>query len=273
MTGFHDDVRFQELKLPGGPALRCAERGPADGTPVLFLHGYSDHWLSAAPILPFLPPAWRLIAPDQRGHGRSERPEGGYEIATLAADAAALLDALGVERASVVGHSMGSLVAQRLAAAHPERVARLVLVGGGASLVESAVLQAFVAEVRALPDPVPRAFVDAFQADSTVRPVSAALVEALVDEGCRMPARVWRAIADGLASFDGRPDLPRIAAPTLLVWGDGDAFFSRADQEQLLAGLPSARLLTCTGTGHAPHWEEPERFARDLAAFLSAPGA
>lgn len=268
MNAIRSDVRLASVALPGGPTLRCAEAGDAAGDPVLFLHGYSDHWRSVAPILPLLRPALRVVAPDQRGHGGSERPAGRYDVATLADDAAALLDALGIERAAVVGHSLGSLVAQRLAAAHPERVSRLLLVASAASLVDHPVLRAFAAEVRALPDPLPRPFVERFQRDSTVRPVPDALVAALVDEGCRMPAQVWRAVADGLEAFDGRPDLPRITAPVRLVWGDGDAFFSRADQAALLAGLPAATLLTYTGTGHAPHWEEPARFAQDLLTFL-----
>lgn len=262
------DVRFSHVKLATGTTLRCAGSGAADGEPVLFLHGYSDHWLSWSPILPRLPRRFRAIAVDLRGHGGSERPAGGYGIESLAADAAAVLDELGLARAHVVGHSLGSLVAQRLAVAHPERVARLVLVASASSLADEPAARELTDAVRRLPDPVPRAFVAQFQADSMRRPVPAGLVEALVDEGCRMPARVWRAIADALDDFDGRADLPRIAAATRLVWGECDAFFGRAHQDQLLAGIPGAELKVYTGTGHAPHWEEPERFARELTAFL-----
>jgi pimeloyl-ACP methyl ester carboxylesterase len=269
MTRPQPEVRFARVKIATGPTLRCAEAGSPSGVPILFLHGYSDHWRSIEPILPHLPPSFRVIAPDQRGHGRSERPRTGYDPATLAADAAALLDELGVARAIVVGHSLGCLVAQRLAVAHPARVARLMLVSGAASLVGNPTLAAFTAGVRALPDPVPRAFVERFQADSMLRPAPAAFVAAIVEEGCRMPARVWRAVADALEAFDGRADLPRVAAPTRIVWGDRDAFFGRADQEALRAGVPGATLTVYTGTGHAPHWEEPERFARELVAFAA----
>jgi pimeloyl-ACP methyl ester carboxylesterase len=263
------ELRFAHVKLSTGPALRCAEAGDPSGAPLLFLHGYSDHWRSVAPILPHLPRSWRVLAPDQRGHGRSERPAGGYDPSTLAADAAALLDELGVGRALVVGHSMGTLVAQRLAVEHPARVERLVLVAGGASLRENPALHEFTALVRALQDPVPRDFVARFQADCMARPVPADFVAALVDEGCRMPVRVWRAVADALERFDGRADLARIAAPTRLVWGDRDAFFGRGDQDALLAGIAGATLSVYTGTGHAPQWEEPERFARELVAFAA----
>jgi pimeloyl-ACP methyl ester carboxylesterase len=63
-------------------------------------------------------------------------------------------------------------------------------------------------------------------------------------------------------------DLARVRMPTLIVWGDQDVLFSRADQDVLLAALPHARLVVYEGTGHTPHWEEPRRFARDLEAFL-----
>jgi pimeloyl-ACP methyl ester carboxylesterase len=271
MTRSATDIRLRFVRLPSGPTLRCAEAGAVDGEPVLFLHGYSDHWRSATPFLAFLPPSLRVIAPDQRGHGGSDRSASRYDVAALAADAAALLDALGIERATVVGHSMGSLAAQRLAVEHPERVTRLMLVGSGASLVENAALREFTAGVRALADPVPRSFVEQFQADSTHRPIPAEFVDAIVTEGCRMPARVWKEIASALERFDGRADLPRITAPTRIVWGDRDAFFGRADQEQLLAGIPDAALRVYAETGHAPNWEEPERFANELAAFVAAP--
>ncbi len=263
------DVRISRVKLATGPTLRCAEAGALDGEPVLFLHGYSDHWRSAAPFLPFLPPSLRVIAPDQRGHGGSDRPARRYDPAALAADAAELLDALGIERATVVGHSMGSLAAQRLAVQRPERVARLMLVGSGASLVENAALREFTAGVRMLADPVPRSFVEQFQADATNRPIPAEFLGAIVTEGCRMPARIWKAIAAALERFDGRADLPRITAPTRIVWGDRDAFFGRTDQEQLLAGIPHAVLSVYAGTGHAPNWEEPERFANELVSFVA----
>jgi pimeloyl-ACP methyl ester carboxylesterase len=66
-----------------------------------------------------------------------------------------------------------------------------------------------------------------------------------------------------------RAELGRIRCPVLLVWGDRDAVFGRAEQEALRDGIPGASLLVYEGTGHTPHWEEPERFARDLAAFVA----
>lgn len=267
MNAVRPALRFTHRKLRTGPTLYCAETG-GGGEALLYLHGYSDCWLSASPLLPHLPRDWRVLAPDQRGHGSSERPEGGYEIASLAADAAALLEDAGVARATVVGHSMGSLVAQRLAIDHAERVSRLVLVGAGPRAAGPAVDE--VAEaVRGFGDEVPREFVEAFQAGTAARPLPPAFLEAIVAESCRMPARVWRALLDAIVACDTRAELSKIAAPTWIVWGDADAFFGREHQHALLAGIPGAKLSVYEGGGHCPHWEEPERFARDLTAFVA----
>lgn len=261
-----DAIHSRQVRLRTGPILRCSERGAGD-EPVLLLHGYSDSAHTFAPVLPLLPARWRVLAPDQRGHGDSDRPQGGYTMEQLAADAAALLDATGAGAATVVGHSMGSLVALRLALDHPERVARLVLVGSTPSAKEA--MHGLAQEIAAFADPVPVAFVRGFQESAVCRPVPAAFFEQVVAESRKLPARVWQAIAADLARFDVRAELGRVRCPTLLVWGDRDAFFGRAEQEALRDGIPGASLLVYEGTGHTPHWEEPERFARDLTAFVA----
>jgi pimeloyl-ACP methyl ester carboxylesterase len=183
-----DAIRSRQVPLRTGPILRCSERGAGD-EPVLLLHGYSDSAHSFAPILPLLPARWRVLAPDQRGHGDSDRPRDGYSMEQLAADAAALLDATGAGAATVVGHSMGSLVALRLALDHPERVARLVLVGSTPATSDA--VRALALEVAALADPVPAAFVRGFQEGAVHRPVPAAFFEQAVSESRKLPARVW----------------------------------------------------------------------------------
>ncbi|MFP5356471.1 MAG: alpha/beta fold hydrolase, partial [Gemmatimonadota bacterium] len=123
--------RLSRVRLGTGVELEVLERGRADGEPVLFLHGFTDSRFSYERVLAHLPPGIRAIVPSQRGHGDSERPACCYTVTDFASDAMALLDALGVRRATVVGHSMGSFVAQRIAIDFPERVSRLVLVGSG----------------------------------------------------------------------------------------------------------------------------------------------
>jgi non-heme chloroperoxidase len=89
-----------------------------------------------------------------------------------------------------------------------------------------------------------------------------------------VPADVWRqAFAGFLQTPDFSGALGRLAAPSLLVWGDRDAYTPRERQDRLLAALPGARLVVHEGVGHAPHWENPARFASDLAAFLATVSA
>lgn len=263
-----DLLRSRRVRLRTGPSVRCGER-TGGGEPLLLLHGYGDSGRAFEPIVPFLPRAWRVLAPDQRGHGDSERPPEGYAIADLAADAAALLDSAEVGAATVVGHSMGSLVAQQLALDHPERVTRLVLVGATPRIGPDAVAE-LEREVRELVDPVPEDFVRAFQVSTLRQPVPDAFLAQIVAESRKLPARLWRALLEGFARFDVTARLGEIACPTLVVWGAHDAYFGRAEQELLLAGIPGAVLQVYEDAGHDPHWEEPERFARDLAAFVRA---
>jgi non-heme chloroperoxidase len=79
---------------------------------------------------------------------------------------------------------------------------------------------------------------------------------------------VWRDAADGVVAFDDAADLGRIAAPTLLVWGDRDGLLPPQEQQRLAAAIPGARSQLYPETGHSPHWEHPERFAADLDAFM-----
>ena len=102
-----------------------------DGPPIVALHGLasSGHWYERVARL--LSPGYRIIAPDQRGHGKTTQATDGYDWPTLASDVVGLMDQLEVERATVMGHPWGGHVASSLAADHPERVSKLVLIDGG----------------------------------------------------------------------------------------------------------------------------------------------
>ena len=262
-------LRFGAASLPTGVRLHYAESGPAGGEPILFLHGYTDSWYSFAPVLPYLPPMVRAFALDQRGHGDSDRPASGYAIADFAADAAAFLDAMGVRRAAVVGHSMGSFVARRLALDHPERVGRLVLIGS-ADAPQNEVLFGLWDQVQALTDPVPAEFIREFQLSTAYGPLAGPFLDRVIAESRKLPARVWQHALAGMLADDCRAELARIGCATLIFWGDRDTIFPRTDQDRLTGAIPGAALRVYPETGHALHWERPERFADDLRAFLEA---
>jgi pimeloyl-ACP methyl ester carboxylesterase len=246
--------------LPDGVILPYVDHGDRDGVPVLMLHGYSDSCRSFEPILPHLPAGVRAIAVTQRGHGDASRPESGYGIRGLAADAIAVLDAIGLERAILLGHSLGSHVALRAALDAPERVAGLVL--AGAYTTPSDVLYEFLGEVDALTDPVSREFAYEFQVSTLAQPIPEEWLELFVAETAKLPVRVWHGIAAAMRASHLDAELQRIAAPTLLLHGGRDELFVEP-----ITGIAGARLIRYEHAGHALHWEEPERFAADVAAF------
>lgn len=256
------------IDLPNGLRLPCAEHGAADGLPVLFLHGVTDSLRSWRPLLRHLPGSLRALALTQRGHAGASQPAEGYRIADLAADAVAVLDALGIERAVLVGHSMGSVVAQRVALDQPRRVRALALLGSFTSLAHNPEVRGLAAEVATLRDPIDTAFAHAFQASTLARPIDAAFFAQVVGDSCAVPARIWRALFDGFREADFAAELGRIAAPTLVIAGARDAICRLDDQRALAERLPRARLHVMPEAGHAMHWEDPAAVAAALTDFL-----
>lgn len=260
-------VDLRRARLATGVELEYVERGR--GPAIVLVHGYGDSWYSFDGVLKLLPDDVRALAPTQRGHGRSDHPESGYGMEDFAADVVAFMDATGVGRAAVAGHSMGSLVAQAVAFSRPDRVSHLVLEGSATS-VDNPVLREMAAAINELRDPVPRQFVADFQAGAIHRPVPEAFLDEAVNESMQMPARVWRAGIAGILDYRAGDRLAALPMPTLIVWGDRDALCPRDEQDRLQRSILGSRLLVYEGTGHSPHWEEPERFVDDLLRFVRA---
>lgn len=258
----------RELTIAGGNRIEYVAAGDPDGLPVLLLHGYTDSWRSWERVLPLLPAKLRVYAISQHGHGGSSRPATGYEIPDLAEDAAAFLAAFDIEKALIVGHSMGAAVAERLAVHCPHRVAGLLLVGAFANLGSNRALRDLWEDaVSSLEDPVDPEFVRAFQESTISREVPPAFFETVVAESRKVPALIWRAALRGQLDSNNEALRSRVACPTLLVWGDRDALIGRREQERLTTAIPQAMLRLFAGAGHAPHWEAPEGFAQLLERF------
>ena len=256
------------IPLATGPRLHYVELGDPDGRPIVFLHGWPDSWFSFSAVAEQLPSGYRSLLLDQRGFGDSDRPERGYEIHDLAADVAAFLDAASINRATIVGHSMGSFVARCVAITFPERVDRLVLIGTG-WIGSNPVTREVHASVRDLADPVAPEFARDFQASTAFAPVPSAFFDRVITESLKLPARLWEELLGSVIKYEDVKDLGCIAAPTLLVWGDRDALFPGADQDRLVRAIPGARLETYREIGHCPNWECPDRVTADLVGFLS----
>jgi non-heme chloroperoxidase len=239
------------------------------GPALVLLPGPTDSWRSYEPVLERIPLSTRTIAVSQRGHGDSDKPATGYRVEDFAADVVALVDALRIERAVLAGHSGSCLVARRVAIDRPERVAGLVLEASPTTLHGDAGLTAFVGSiVSGLEDPIDREFARAFLVDTSSAEVEPEVLDQMVDELLKVPARVWREILAGLLHYDDTAELGRITAPVLLIWGDADGVVGRKMQEQLAVRIPRADLVVYHGVGHTPRWEDPSRFAADVAAFV-----
>lgn len=263
------NYRVRTAHLPNDLQLEFAEQGEPGDTTVLLLHGSTDSWRSFEALLPLLPARWHVIALSQRGHGRSDKTATDYGTRAFADDVAALARQLGLPPLVVVGHSMGAANAFRLAIDHPELVRGLVAVSAFASFADKPDLVAFYAsEIEPLTDPVPYALAHEFQQSTVAGTVDRGWMQTMVAESLQLPARVWRAMFAGLLQDDFSGELHRVQAPTLLAWGDRDAYVPHADQQRMLAALPRSRLVSYPGVGHALHWEQPEAFARELTTFV-----
>lgn len=257
------------ITVSPGVELDVIQSGDPTGVPLILLHGLSDSNASMRVLMDRLPRRVRAIAITQRGHGDSSKPSGPYDTEAFVTDLATAMDRLGVGQAVVYGHSMGSVVAQRFAVAHPHRVAGLVLEGAFPGLKGNPAVEAFYdAEIAGLSDPIDPEFAREFQLSTIARPLPPEFVDLIARESQKLPARAWKQILQDMMQIDTTADLARLKVPALLLWGDRDTFVLRNDQERLGRALKDSSLVVFEGTGHDPHWEEPSRTADLVAAFV-----
>ena len=201
------------VQLADGTRLTYVEYGDADGVAVILLHGYTDSWRSWERLLPHLPRSLRVFAVTQRGHGESDKPDGSYDSSVLARDVVAFMDAVGLDRAVLVGHSMGSTVAQRFAIDYPDRTNALVLEGAFMPRPANAEVAKFLDEVLTLEDPIDPVFVREFQKSTLAQTVPPAFFDVVVGESLKVPARVWKAALQPYRTTDFSAGLANIRVP------------------------------------------------------------
>ncbi len=258
----------KSIELPTGVTLQYVEQGDPSGVPVVFLHGLGDSSRAFELVLSYLPEEIHALALTLRGHGDSTRPETAYRYHDFAADVKTFMDALELDLAVIVGHSMGSTVAQRFGLDYPERALGLVLLGSFLSLQHSRPLRELWPVVSEMDDPVDPEFVRAFQESVSVRSVPPEFFEdSIMRESMKIPAGVWREVVRCLMLDDFSQELHKIETRTLLLWGDQDGMVPRSDQEAQLEAISGAELVVYEGTGHTIHWEEPDQLAADLVNF------
>lgn len=260
-------IETRAVALATGVELEYVVRGPEGGPPVLLLHGLSDSFHSFDTVAPLMT-RHRTYAVTQRGHGRSSAGDA-YALEAFAEDAAAFIARMGHERAYVVGHSMGACVALLLASRYPECVAGMALLGAFGDLAGHAAVAELAEAANALTDPADPLFMRQFQLSTLANAIDPAFLDLAVSESCRLKAATFQAIVNSMQTLDLPAAAAAVQCKSLVIWADQDAFCSRTENEQL-AKILAAPLLTYHGVGHAVHWERPVEVARDLTDFFEA---
>jgi pimeloyl-ACP methyl ester carboxylesterase len=272
-----------------GLALEVARAGPEDGPAVVLLHGFPETWWCwRHQIGPLAEAGYHVLAPNQRGYGRSDKPDriADYALDRLADDVAGLIAAAGRERAALIGHDWGGLVAWWMTLRHPDRVDRLIILNAAHSV-------AYLREVRRRPNQMFRSwYVGAFQIPRLpeillrrrqFRPLARVLRQTsrpgtFTDDDLDRYRAAWsepgalRAMIHWYrAAVRARPPLPddpRIRVPTLIIWGVRDRFLDRALADASLALCERGRLDMLEGATHWVQHEEPAEVNRRLLEFL-----
>jgi 3-oxoadipate enol-lactonase len=263
-------MTVETLRAANG-AVELAYGVRGSGPPLLLVQGlgYGGRGWGRAPDL--LAEDFLVVSYDNRGFGASDVPPGPYTVAQLAGDAAAVLDAAGLERAHVLGVSLGGMAAQELAVSRPERVDRLVLVSTTPGARGHAMPARTVALMLEAPLLAPAVALRRFVENALGPAAGPELIERIVAYRTANPPDPggWQAQAAAGATFDALDRIGRIAAPTLVVHGTEDFVVDSRNGELLAQSIPGARLELLPGCGHLASWEEPERFATLVREFLA----
>jgi pimeloyl-ACP methyl ester carboxylesterase len=273
-----------------GVTLDVAQAGPESDRPVVLLHGFPEPWACwRRQIGPLAEAGYRVLAPDQRGYGRSDKPRrvADYALDVLAADVLGLVEATGRQRVALVGHDWGAIVAWWVALPHADRLDRLINLNGPHPV-------AFRRYLRSHPAQLPRSwYVFFFQLPGLPewqlrRKGWSALTRALratsrpgtfTDEDLDRYRRAWsepgalRAMIHWYRAALRHPPRPptdaRVKVPTLLIWGARDRFLGPGLAEASLAFCDRGRLEPIAEATHWVQHEEAERVNRGMLEFLA----
>ena len=213
---------------------------------------------------------FHVLAYDVRGHGQSGLPSGDFTVGDLGDDLARLMDELSVERASVVGLSMGGMLAQCLAIAHPDRVEKLVL-ADTTSFYEGPAVQMWLERAETAEREGPEALLDGTMERWFTAPFRQAHPEVVNRIRALFKANdrhAYAAAGRALSKFDVRPRLGDIKAPTLWLCGDQDAACPPDQARQLAASFHNARFELIESAAHIANLEQPEAFNQAVLNFL-----
>jgi non-heme chloroperoxidase len=266
-----------DVRGGGGVSLHVYETGNPDGTPILFIHGFSQSHLSWQPQLnSTLADDFRLVTFDMRGHGGSDQPRDAdqyNDTAKWAADIAAIIRELDLARPVLVGWSYGGVVISDYLREHgDDELGGLVFVGAGTNLGESAegllsneLLELFGNIVAREIEPRIEGTRE-FLRLGTAQPVEADVYEVMLANAMSVPHDVRLAMFS--RELDNNDVLSATQLPALVIHGSKDRLVLLRSSELIASTVPNAELRVYDGIGHAPFLEDAERFNRDLAAFV-----
>lgn len=243
-----------------------------EGDPLVLIAGLGAKGTSWHPFLPIAARHYRVLTFDNRGSGRAAPAPRDLSIRDLAEDALRLLDWLGIDRAPVVGRSMGGMIAQELALLAPDRVERLVL-ASTTGRVDRHLAEIFTLSARMAEQGVPaelrhrNSMLWCLGAASLAREEDARTYLRARDAGDRPEDYAHQARA--CAAHDALKRLKGLEIPTLLICGDDDRLTPPAHAKALAEAIPGARLVAIPGVGHLAYLEAPRRFAGVVLEFLS----
>jgi pimeloyl-ACP methyl ester carboxylesterase len=290
------------IALSTGVTLAVQQGGPAEAEAILFLHGFPESHRTWRAVAPALAGDYRVIVPDQRGFGASDKPEGveQYRTDRILEDLIALADALGLDRFTLVGHDWGGAVAWLAALKHPDRLNRLVIVNAPhplvfqKSLIEDEAQRAASQYMNAFRNPAMEAGIAAMgwesfyaktfggHADlSLIAPEEkAAYLADWSAPGALTAMLNWYRASEIVVPVPGEEaalpawttsPFPHIKLPTLVIWALGDKALLPIQLEGLHALIDDLRIVTVPDAGHFVPWEQPETIAAAIGDFMREP--
>jgi len=276
----YESLDLSEVEKPGrtvsidGVGVHYLEAG--EGPALVLIHGLGASTFTFQRVVPELARRFRVVALDLKGFGFSDRPDGDYTLTAQADLVRQLMDRLGIEKASVLGHSMGGAVAMRLALAHPERVERLILASSASDLELGRRIWGAALLGRLLPLVAPFTLHNRRFRELSLKSgfyETDRCTEQII-EGYMMPGRVrgyLRALGNTMAHWRRDPRLrpADITHPTLVLWGEADRWLPPSRGERLHRLISGSRLEVIKGGGHLFLQEQPESSLRLIEDFLS----
>ena len=298
------DLRTERIPLSTGVTLNARHGGPEGAPAILFLHGFPESHRTWRNQIDDLSRDFRVVAPDQRGFGGADRPEGveNYETARIVQDAMALMDALGIDHFTLAGHDWGGAVAWTAALQHPKRVGRLIIVNAPHPLLFQKSLIEDEAQREA------SQYINFFRSEMAEAAIVAMGLEAFMEkvllshadptklpaeerqhylEDWRQPGALtsmlnwYRASAlvvpkpgeDAKAPLWTHAPFPKLPMPTLVVWGLKDPALLPVQLEGLADQVQDLRIVTSPTASHFIPWEEPGTVTAAIRDFVAATAA